>query len=278
MVETSLSVAELQRLISRVGPDEGRRLVVGCALDDGTSLETVPIVGLDWPAALLLAGGRRGLFARLRGGLVVDERPGAPLLTAVETTRSPAELVEQDERHILVQAGVDVDKLGGPDGRRAVSTMLANLTARLAPSYEVRHASYLALRTAADQRQARVAAGLFRRAMDLHKADGLEVPGDYYWRLTWFLRSCGELRGAVATSSVLFDRHVQLPSDRKILAVTRAWALIDLWHSEADSGLLLEAQRAFNVAYAIDSRDEATRVLGRVLTAAMGEARVTPSR
>ena len=62
--------------LSRVGPQEGQRLLIGCALDDGESDDTVPIVGLDWgpgatPLALLLEGGARRLFRQVAGGVVV---------------------------------------------------------------------------------------------------------------------------------------------------------------------------------------------------------------
>lgn len=107
--------------LSRAGTVEGRRLLIGCALDDGVNTDTVPIVGLEWgvggaPLALLLEGGGRKLFRQVADGAVVDARPGAPLVAAIEAARTPAELAERGERRELVQAGVNPDRLGRTRG------------------------------------------------------------------------------------------------------------------------------------------------------------------
>jgi hypothetical protein len=164
--------------LSRAGTVEGRRLLIGCALDDGVNTDTVPIVGLEWgvggaPLALLLEGGGRKLFRQVADGAVVDARPGAPLVAAIEAARTPAELAERGERRELVQAGVNPDRLGSTEDRRAVLALCPNLAARRVPPAEVRRAAHLALRAGGQAENARSGARLFREVFALCRDAGV---------------------------------------------------------------------------------------------------------
>ena len=83
MTEKTVAMEAVLAWLGRMGPEEGRRLLAGCALDDGESEDALPIAGLEWgpgaaPLALLLEGGGRKLFPQVAGGVVVDALPGLP--------------------------------------------------------------------------------------------------------------------------------------------------------------------------------------------------------
>ena len=167
MAEKTAAISAGLSWLSRAGPAEGRRLLIGCELDDGNSDDAVPIIGLEWdatatPLALLLAGGGRKLFRQVTSGAVIDARPGAPLIAAIEAARTPAELAERAERRELVRSGVNPDRLGSADDCRAVLALCRSIADRRLPPAEVRQAAYLALRAGEDADKARSGARLFR--------------------------------------------------------------------------------------------------------------------
>jgi len=261
VAEKTAAMGSVVAWLSRVGPQEGQRLLIGCALDDGESDDTVPIVGLDWgpgatPLALLLEGGARRLFRQVAGGVVVDARPGAPLVAAIEMARTPAELAERAERRELVQAGVNPDKLASAEHRRAVLALGRQVATGSLPAPELRRAAYLALRAGGQAENARAGARMFRDVFALCAAAGTPVPDDCHWRLAALLRQAGELREAVAVSDVLHTGEMRDPQARKLLATTRVGALLDLWRVTRETALVRQVERAFKVARAL-GRDDA---------------------
>jgi hypothetical protein len=58
--EADLPVADLLRWMTRADPNQLRDLLIGCALDDGTSDDLIPIAGVAIAdRVLVLTGGRR---------------------------------------------------------------------------------------------------------------------------------------------------------------------------------------------------------------------------
>ncbi len=277
MAEKTAAMAAALSWLARVGPAEGRRLLIGCELDDGESADTVPIVGLEWgagaaPLALLLEGGGRKLFKQVAGGAVVDGRPGAPLVAAIEAARTPAELAERAERRELVQAGVNPDRLGGTENRRAILALCRRIAAGSLPSAEVRRAAYLALRAGGDAEKARSGARLFREVFALCRESGSAVPDDCHWQLATFLRHAGELREAIAVSEVLHSGDVRDPQALKLLATTRVGALLELWRVTREAGLVRQAAQAFKVAWAVGRDDAEVLELRPALNRALDQA------
>ncbi|HTB48072.1 MAG TPA: hypothetical protein VK741_30930 [Acetobacteraceae bacterium] len=265
MTEKTVAMEAVLAWLGRVRPEEGRRLLAGCALDDGESEDALPIAGLEWgpgaaPLALLLEGGGRKLFPQVAGGVVVDARPGAPLVAAIEAARTPGELAELAERRELVRAGVNPDSLGSTEDRRAVLALHRSLAAGRVPPAEVRRAAYLALRAGGRAETGRWGARLFREVFALCRNAGSAVPDDCHWRLAALLRQAGELREAIAVSDVLHAGMVRDPQARKLLATTRVGALLEQWRATRGVELARQADRALKVAWAI-GRDDA-EVLG----------------
>ncbi len=277
MAEKTAGMGTVLAWLSRVGPEAGRRLLIGCALDDGKSDNALPIVGLEWgaeaaPLALLLEGGGRKLFRQVAGGAVVDARPGTPLIAAIAAARTPAELAERAERRELVQAGVNPDRLGGTEDRRAVLALCRCLAIRSLPPPEVRRTAYLALRAGGQLENARTGARLFGEALALCRDAGMAVPDDYHWRLATLLRQAGELREAVAASDVLGSDTVGDPRARRLLATTRTAALLELWRRTRDSELVRQADQAFRIAWALGRNDPEVLELRPALNRALEQA------
>jgi hypothetical protein len=277
MTEQTVAMGVALAWLSRVGPDEARRLLVGCALDDGESEDALPIVGLEWglgsaPLALLLEGGGRKLFRQVAGGAVVDARPGAPLVAAIEAARTPGELAELAERRVLVRSGVNPDSLGSTEDRRAVLALYRSLAAGSVPPAEVRRAAYLALRAGGRAETGRWGARLFREVFALCRNAGFAVPDDCHWRLATLLRQAGELREAIVVSDVLHSGAVRDQQARKLLATTRAGALLELWRATREVELVRQADRAFKVAWAIGHEDAEVLELRPALNRALEQA------
>jgi hypothetical protein len=164
-------------------------------LDDDSGDQLAPIIGLDRERnALVVEGGRRVPMARVRDGVIVDPRPGAPLSQAILASRTPAEQQERAVRSALGRAGVDPDRLASPTDRLAVLALVGAAASGTLPTYQVRHAGYLALGAGQDSGLARVGARLFAALAARYAAVG-RVPDDLHWR-----RAAAAHRGTVAGS------------------------------------------------------------------------------
>ncbi len=261
--EATVPVRDVLVWLSRVGDDEARQLLVGCSLDDGSSDEAVPIVALDAERkAVTLDGGRRLLLAGARDGAVIDPRPDAPLVRAVAAQWTPAERTEREQRAELAQAGIDADRLASGEDRRAVLAFLRMIAEGELPGPEERRRFYLALSASGEPGLARVGARILEQLAEQFAATG-SVPDDLYWRQTWFLRASSQLREAVAASDALHLGQVKEQGSRKLLATTRAAALLDLFDATGEAKWLALADRAARVAYAIAPNDEEVKVVYR---------------
>ncbi|MGD0109387.1 MAG: hypothetical protein ABSC06_35945 [Rhodopila sp.] len=215
--ETEVPGSDVVLWLSRAAPEEATAFLVGCALDDDSGDQLAPIIGLDRERnALVVEGGRRVPMARVRDGVIVDPRPGAPLSQAILASRTPAEQQERAVRSALGRAGVDPDRLASPIDRLAVLALVGAAESGNPPTYQVRHAGYLALGAGQDSGLARVGARLFAALAARYAAVG-RVPDDLHWRRAWLLRTAGQLREAVAVSDVL---HASAPLDP---ATERSW-------------------------------------------------------
>jgi hypothetical protein len=263
--EAMVPVRDVLVWLSRAGAEEASKLLVGCALDDGTSDEAVPIVAVDTERkSVTLEGGRRLLLAGARDGEIIDPRPDAPLVSAIAAQWTPAERQERQQRAELARAGIDADRLPSGEDRRAVLGFLRMMGSGELPDQEQRHRFYLALSAAGDSGLARVGARVFAELAERFAAAG-NVPDDLYWRRTWFLRSSGQLREAVSASDGLHRGQVKDQGARKLLATVRAAVLLDLFDATGEAKWLGLADRAARVAYAIaPAEEEVKAVYGRL--------------
>lgn len=254
--------------LSRTAPEEAAVLLVGCELDDDFGDQLAPIIALDRERnAVVVAGGRRVPMARVREGVIVDARPGAPLRRAVLGSRTAAEQQEREERSTLGRAGVYPDKLASQAARRAVVALLRSAESGPLPNYQERHAAYMALAAGMDAGLARFGARLFGRLAERHAAVG-NIPDDMHWRRTWFLRISNQLREAVTVSDVLHAGDLSDAGDRKVLARTRAGTLLDLFDLDGNAGWVTLAEKAVAVSQALAPREEETWSINGRLKAA----------
>jgi hypothetical protein len=264
--EVEIAVRDVLSWLDRgAAPDEARALLVGCSLDDDSGLDAVAIVDVDVARrALILQTGRRLLLKAARDGLVLDARPGAPLAAAVQAARSPADIRDRAERAELARAGIAAERLASHDDRRIVLRVLRMLASAELPDGGLRHAFYMALRAGADPGVARVGARFFADMLAMFSARGA-APEDLHWRLTWCLRTAGQLPDAVASSEVLHNADLRDPGARKLLATTRAGALLDLFEARGEAALLERAERCLKIAWALGPGDEEASALYRRL-------------
>jgi hypothetical protein len=261
--EESVPVRDVLVWLSRVGADEGQRLLVGCALDDGTSEDAVPIVALDAERkGVTLEGGRRLLLAGVRDGEIIDPRPDAPLIDAIAAQWTPAERLERQERAELAHAGIDADRLASGEDRRAALAFLRMIAAGELPGSEERNRFYLALSATGEAGLARIGARVLAQLAERFAAAG-GIPDDLYWRRAWFLRVAGQLREAVAVSDALHMGQVKEQGARKLLATTRAAVLLDLFDATGEVKWLALADRAARVAYALAPEEEEVKAVYR---------------
>jgi hypothetical protein len=249
--------SEVILLLSRLAPGQAADLLIGCELDDDTSDQLARIIAFDHERnALVVAGGRRVPMARLRGCVIIDTRPNAPLQQAVLASRTPSERQEREERLTLGHAGIDPDRLASPADRAAVLALLRAIESGTWPAYQIRHAAYLALSAARDAKLARVGARLFATLIAGYAAAGKTPDDDLHWRLAWFLRTAGRLQEAVAASDILHTGELTDPADRKVLARTRTGALLDLFDVDGDAKWVSLAEGAAAQDLAAAKRDE----------------------
>jgi hypothetical protein len=268
--EATVPVRDVLVWLSRVDADDARRLLVGCALDDGVSDEAVPIVELDVERkAVTLEGGRRLLLVGVRDGAIVDPRPDAPLARSIEEQWNAAERLERQQRAELARAGINADLLASAADQRTVLAFLRLMAAGELPGAEERQRFYLALSAAGDAALTRTGARVFAELAERSEAAG-GVPDDLYWRRTWFLRASSQLREAVAVSDALHMGKVKEQGARKLLATTRAAALLDLFEATGEVKWVALADRAIRVANAIAPEDDEVKAVYRRLQSVRG--------
>ncbi len=273
MTESSaVPVRDVLVWLSRADADEASRLLVGCALNDGSGDEAVPIVALDAERkAVTLEGGRRLLLAGARDGEIVETRPDAPLASAIAARWTPGERRERQERAELEQAGIDADQLASGDDRRAVLAVLRAMAAGTLPDPEQRHRFCAALGTAGEPRLARSGAHLLAQLAEQFRPAGT-VPDDLYWHRAWLLRTAGQLREAVSVSDALHLGLVKDQGARRRLATIRAAVLLDLFEATSEAKWLGLADRAARVAQAIAPTEEEVKAVNRRLETARAQA------
>jgi len=266
--EADLPVADLLRWMTRADPDQLRVLLIGCALDDGTSDDLLPIADVAIAdRVVVLAGGRRISLRTVPQGAIVDRRPGFPLLTAYADSRTPAEQQEAAERADLRQRGVDPDRLGSPDDRRIVLTFLRAQEQGAEISEPALDAFSEAMKRSADIPLYRRAATAVRLLAESSARRGARTPVTLTWRLAWFLTHSGAHEAAIALSETPEARR--LPGmHRAYMAGIRASALIALGRMRHDSGLLDQAEQSIRTALAAGSEKDVVNTLYGTLRAA----------
>jgi hypothetical protein len=269
---SAVPVRDVLVWLSRVDADAASRLLVGCALDDGSGDEAVPIVALDAERkAVTLEGGRRLLLAGARDGEIVDPRPDAPLGSVIAAQWTPDERRERQELAELAQAGIDADQLASGDDRRAVLAVLRAMAAGTLPDPEQRRRFYAALSAAGEPRLARTGAHLLEQLAEQFRVAGT-VPDDLYWGRTWLLRASRQLREAVSVSDALHLGLVKDQGARKLLATIRAAVLLDLFEATGEAKWLGLADRAARVASAIAPAEEEVKAVNRRLETMRAQA------
>jgi hypothetical protein len=264
-IESETPVPDVLVWLGRVTPEEACRLLVGCLLDDGSGDNADEIAGLDVERLSVgVKGGRRLLLRAVLDGVVVDGRLGTPLAAAVEECWTPRERQERADRLELGRAGILAGKLASGADREAVLVFVRLMGGGGLPGYGQRHAFYLALRAGADAGLARLGARLMRELIERAANSGL-VAEDLHWRHVWFLWRAGNLVEAVEASEMLHTGGLRNPGDQKVLATTRAGALLDLFEARADGATLAKAERSLKVAYALEPGDEKVKELYRRL-------------
>jgi hypothetical protein len=264
--------------VKRVGPEVALQTLLGCALDDGASeslhvIEGIEVSAQAEPMAFTLRGGVRALTGRLRaaGAAIVESRPGAPLAAAIEAGRTEPERALRAQAHALRKHGIDAARLKSADARGAVLRFMEALDQDSVPDAPTRHAAFDAFKNAEPQMQ-RLGAQVFKRLAALCAAKGQQAPEDVHWRIACLLRYAGALREAIAESDILNGPSLRDQGPRKILATTRAAALLDLWRVTHEVKLVREADAAFRVAWGIDPDDEQLQALRPVLNRAIEQA------
>lgn len=265
MDECAIDVTKVLVWLSRIGNEEARTLI-GCLLDDGESDDAIEITAIDETRQVItLATGRRRALRTLLGGAIIDARPGTPLRAAISTATTPADRRADAVGEALRRAGIDPSKLSSDAARGAVVTVLRLRDRGALASPDERHGFFVAVRESQDAGLARTAASIMADEMARYERTGSSVPEDLYWLYSALLRQGREWRRAVEVSEVLYQGRFERTDHRRLLATTRAAALLDLVEFSGDRGLLPEAKRAADMAFALGPGDqEVHRVYDRL--------------
>jgi len=251
MFEASVSVDAIRGWLSRTDPGEAAQILIGCQLDDGKSDELVDIQNVDVAAEILIVSeGRRVRLRTVTGGMVIDSRPGHPLVTAIDSAKTPGERREAEMDAELRRRRMDPNGFRSSAEREQVLGFLVMVENGQLPSESALREFYEAMKPAASPAKHRRAAEALQALMATCMQHG-DVPSSLSWRLAWCLNQAGQLDEAVATTETPHARAGQ-GMDRAVLAIIRASALIALADIRHDPGLLDQAEAALKVAYAIE--------------------------
>jgi hypothetical protein len=269
--EASLPIADLLRWVTRADAETLRALVIGCSLDDGTSDDLAPIADVFVAErVLVLADGRRVPLRTVTAGVVVDHRPGSPLLAAYAASRTPVEHREAAERAALRRHGVNPDRLASEQDRHAVLTLLRSQENAANISEPAVEAFYEAMKRSSDIGLYRRAAAALRALADACTGRGVRAPVTLPWRLAWFLNRAGQFEGAIAVSETAEARGMP-GMNQAYMAAIRASALISLGRMRRDAALLDKAEHAIRIALAAGSEREVANTLYGALRAARAQ-------
>jgi hypothetical protein len=266
--EASLPIADLLRWVTRADAEALRAVVIGCSLDDGTSDDLTPIADISVAErVLVLADGRRVPLRTVTAGVIVDDRPGSPLLAAFAESRTPAEHREVAERAALRRQGVDRDRLASRQDQHAVLTFLRSQENAADPSEPAIEAFYEAMKRSSDIALYRRAAAALRALANACAGRGVPAPVTLPWRLAWFLNRANQFEDAIAVSETAEARGMP-GMNRAYMAAIRASALISLGRMRHDTALLENAEHAIRIALAAGSEREVVNALYSALRAA----------
>jgi hypothetical protein len=245
--------------ISKVSLTEAAPLLVGCQLDDGEYVHLLPIVDVDVSRNSLVIeynGDRKSRpLAILRQGLVVDERPGTPLICEIDGSKSPMQKQLEDARKQLSQFHINPAQIANDDDVYIILNTLEDQQNTEIPSRDGREESYEALKRADLNR---LGATIMDRWLKLSLDAGGRIEPDIYIKLTYFLRHSGSLNKALRTTGVLeLPTSTFRPSqgERAVLSTMRGAILLDLYEANNDGDLLKQARAYAARAYAINQSD-----------------------
>jgi hypothetical protein len=254
--------------ISKVSLTEAATLLIGCQLDDGENDHLLPIVEVDVPRNSLVTeynGNRKNRpLAILRQGLVVDERPGEPLICEIDASKSPMQKQLEDARKQLSQFQINPAQIANDDDVYIILNTLEDQQNTEIPSRDGREESYEALKRADLNR---LGATIADRWLKLSLDAGGRIEPDIYIKLAYFLRHSGSLNKALRTTDVLeLPTSTFKPSqgERAVLSTMRGAILLDLYEVKNDGDLLKQARAYAARAYAIN-QSEAVQMLYRRL-------------
>ncbi len=278
MTELLIPLEDVLVWIKRVGRDVALQTLLGCELDDGATDSLHVIEGMEFsaqaePIAFALRGGARFLTGRLRaaGAAIVESRPGAPLAAAIEAGRTEPERALRAQAQALQEIGIDPARLKSADAGQAVLHFTQSLDQNIVPDASTRQTAFDAFKNADPQMQL-LGAQAFKRLTVMCAAKGQPAPEDVHWRTACLLRYAGALREAIAASDVLNGPTLRDRGARKILATTRAAALLDLWGETHEVKFVREADAAFRLAWGIDRHNEELQALKPRLNRAIEQA------
>ena len=201
-----------------------------------------------------MSTGRRVLLKAAAHGVVVDERPGSPLVAAVESCWTVAEREERLQRRALQREGFAAEKLASGEARAAVIAFMAAMRAGEVPSWRQRQEFYLAISAGEDAGFAQTGARVFGELIARCGARGA-VPEDLHWRRAKLLRLGQQFAEAVAASEVLYAGQMRSATDRRLLATTRAASLLSLYEARQELPLLAKAEQCLAMANALGPDD-----------------------
>jgi len=262
--EEEVAVGDVLTWLSRTDEARARLVVIGCALDNGVDDEPLRIKDLDFEhRAVVLANGRRAALRGLPDAILLDARPGAPLAAAVESCWSPEERRSREVDKKLRTAKIDPARLRSPEDRERVLAFLNAVHAGDAPSASRTRAFYDALSFGNDPGLARVGARALDDMAGTISKTGGRPPDSLHWQRASLLRAANKLEEAVAASEILVTTGVRDEGARRILATTRAAALLDLFEARRAPDLLARAWESAGIAFAIDQNDEKVQAVYR---------------
>lgn len=250
-----------------VDTEKASGILVGCSIDNQIDDFALMIesVGPDHVLQCRLgAATKRIPPAILSRSTVLDNRSPSPLLAAINSIKSPAQIELEQAQARLQSYGIPPHKVARADDVPILLATMMDHDQQVLPSNDAQIERYEALkRTGMLAAAANVVDGWQRASL---KSRGL-VDGSILIMLAYCLRHSGTFDRALEVTAPVIradPRVVVKPGQKGILATVRAAFLLDLYEHKRDHALLEEARRCAGISWDKSPSEQASLVYMRI--------------
>jgi hypothetical protein len=267
MPEIEIDGSDVLGWLRRVPLQQAQATLIGCGLDNHVDEEALEIKSIDESLTLqcVYKSIQKAISPTyLNNCLVIDRRPGFPLLLAIESTRTPAERELRQAENKISSYGIATDGYPRGEYTRLVCDALISYEKCYLPPENIRFKMYEAFdRFSMPKISGKIVRKWINISLQMHNY----IYGDMIIKLATYRRRRGEIKKALNAVQVTEKYNQIVIFSQKqigIFARIRASIYLDACELECDPKWLVNARRCAGVAWAVGPKEATRQVYNRL--------------